>query len=336
MANFRLHGRVFEHEAECLRFLHHRQVVSPDYRLDGGWGSLAGQDSRVWLTAMALRAVVAVDPRSPAIPKAVAWLLNARDPATGAWGEVARQPATVTHTAFALIALLESDPVSAGPTPTDAVEAGYAWLTRTFDPAIVHDDHARTESYNVVGKGSDGSAVTWQSIIWHPGLPFALSALVRHPRAIRFDLVAAALHTMRTAHSAEGRWPNPDGSAALSVWSVAPFLEALADVRTHLPLGYGHVVTPLSRHAAIVQGGSDLDIAPSRLLVGVRRERVRRLIRRQWATAALIGLITAGLVLLGTGVFGARELAFGLLVPVVLLVLQLAIGRSERQQPEEG
>ena len=37
MANFRLHGRVFEHEAECLRFLHHRQVVSSDYRLDGGW-----------------------------------------------------------------------------------------------------------------------------------------------------------------------------------------------------------------------------------------------------------------------------------------------------------
>ena len=233
MAGFRVHGRAFEHEVACLRFLRHRQITSPDSRLDGGWavntsfgqpvteatglvtrllvrcgmglaaegpdvmrangwlhtnqnpdggwGPLAAQDSRVWLTAMATRAVKAVDPRSTALPAAVAWLLNARDPSTGAWGEVSRQPASVTHTAYALTALVESGFMNENRALAEAIDAAYDWLGLAFDPGVVHDDQARMESYNVVGVGSDGAPFTWQSTIWHPGLPFALSALVRQP-----------------------------------------------------------------------------------------------------------------------------------------------------------
>ncbi|SNT33175.1 hypothetical protein SAMN05421812_104543 [Asanoa hainanensis] len=163
-----------------------------------------------------------------------------------------------------------------------------------------------------------------------------LSALVRQPGAVRFDLVAEALATMRATQSAEGRWPSSDGSATFSVWSVAPFLDALADARTYLPLRAGRLITPLSRHTAVIQGGSDLQIAPERLLIGVRGERIRLLARRRWAAGALLALIATGVVLLGTGALAPRELAFGLLVPVVLLVLQLSIGRSRRQQPDDG
>jgi hypothetical protein len=388
MASFRVHGRTFEHEGSCLRFLRHRQISSSDPRLDGGWavntsfgrpvteatglvtrllvrsgmslaaegpdvrrakewlhanqnadggwGPLVGQDSRVWLTAMATRAVISVDPRSPAIANAVAWLLNARDPLTGAWGEVPGHPATVTHTAYTLTALVETGMANSNRATNEAINAAYDWIAQAFDPAIVHDDQARMESYNVVAAGADGSEVTWQNAIWHPGLPFAVSALVRQPRAVRFDLIAAALHTMRTAHSAEGRWPSSDSSAALSVWSVAPFLDALADVRSHLPVGAGLVLTPLSPHAAVIQGGSELDVAPSRLLTGLRRERLRRIVRRCWPAGTLVLLIALGAGLLSSGAVGPRELGFGLLLPVVLLVLQLAIGRSGGQQPGNG
>ncbi|WP_144022580.1 prenyltransferase/squalene oxidase repeat-containing protein [Asanoa hainanensis] len=136
---------------------------------DGGWGPLAAQDSRVWLTAMATRAVATVDPRSAALPAAVAWLLNARDPTTGAWGEVDRQPPSVTHTAYALTALVESGVGNENRAAAEAIDAAYDWLGLAFDPGVVHDDRARMESYNVVGVAPDGRPFTWQSTIWHPG-----------------------------------------------------------------------------------------------------------------------------------------------------------------------
>lgn len=304
--------------------------------VDGGWGSFGGQESRVWLTAMALRAITGIERRSQAVKHAVAWLMNARDPATGAWGETRNGAATVTHTSYILTALLETGLAVADTSLGEAVASAYSWLVAVFDPTTIHDDDARIESYNVVSRTADGSEVTWQSTIWHPGLPFALSALVRAPALKRFDLIASAVRTMAATQSAQGTWPGPDSSAAFSVWSVAPFLDALADVRRHLPLGDGLTLTPLSPYSAVVQGGPDASLAAERLITVSRRRRLRQVFRRSWAAGALALLAAAGGVLYATGVLDLRDIGFGLLVPIALLVLQLALGGSRRQQKNDG
>lgn len=300
---------------------------------DGGWGSYRGQESRVWLTAMAVHALGELDPRCPAIGEGVRWLLGVRDPASHAWGERPRLAATVTHTSYVLTALVDSGVTRADRTAADAVVAGFAWLTSHVNPAKVHDDHARLETYNVTRVDADGHTAMWENTIWHHGLPFALSALVRQADTMRFDLIVASVHTLIATQMDDGRWPSVDGSAAFSVWTVWPFLEALADVKACLPLRSGQVLTPLSAQAAIIQGGTDLGVAPQRLLSVVRWRARGNWARRNWATVAIGLLLAGGTVLVAIGVFGAQEVGFGLVVPIILLGIQVALagGKSAEE-----
>ncbi|MBU2665979.1 terpene cyclase/mutase family protein [Actinoplanes bogorensis] len=385
LSSFLIHGRSFEHEQECLRFLRSRQVQSEDPLLDGGWavntsagqpvteatalvarllaccgtllsaagpdarramtwltnnqnddggwGAFRGQESRVWVTAMAVRALSELDQRAPAIAGGVRWLVGARDPSSHAWGERPRHPATVTHTSYVLAALIDAGPASADRVSSDVITEGFVWLTSHLDPARVHDDHARLESYNVTRVSAGGSVVMWENTIWHHGLPFALSALVRQPGTVRFDLIAASVHTLGESQLEDGRWPGVDSSATFSVWTIWPFLEALADVKARLPLRSGQVLTPLSPQAAVVQGGRDLEIAPQRLLSVVRWRARRTWATRHWAMMAIGLLLACGTALVATGVFKAEEVGFGLVVPIILLGIQVAVtGRESVKQ----
>jgi hypothetical protein len=292
---------------------------------DGGWGSFRGQESRVWLTAMAVRALGKLDRRSPALVKGATWLVTARDPASHGWGERPRHAATVTHTSYVLTALVDSGLTTTNRAVADALPDGFGWLASHLNPTRVHDDHARLESYNVSRVDADGSIVMWQNTIWHHGLPFAVSALVRQPGTVRFDLIVTSVRTLITTQMDDGRWPSVDSSAAFSVWTVWPFLEALADVKACLPLRSGQVLTPLSTQAAIIQGGSDLDVAPQRLLGTVRWRARKQWLRRHWAAVAIGLLLAGGVAVVATGLFEAQEVGFGLVVPVVLLVIQVAM-----------
>ncbi|MDY7089689.1 MAG: prenyltransferase/squalene oxidase repeat-containing protein [Actinomycetota bacterium] len=292
---------------------------------DGGWGAFRGQESRVWLTAMAVRALGELDRRAPAIAGGVRWLIGARDPDAHAWGERPRHAATVTHTAYVLTALVDSGSTAADRIVSDAVTDGFAWLTSHLDPMNVHDDHARLESYNVTRVDADGNVVMWENTIWHHGLPFALSALVRQTDTVRFDLIAASVRTLGATQLGDGRWPGVDSSAAFSVWTVWPFLEALADVKDCLPLRRGQTLTPISAQAAVLQGGAELEVPPQRLLGAVRWRVRREWLRRNWATVAIGLLLVGGAALAGAGVFEPQEVGFGLVVPIVLLGIQVAM-----------
>jgi hypothetical protein len=173
----------------------------------------------------------------------------------------------------------------------------------------------------------------WENAIWHHGLPFAISALVRQTGAVRFDLIAFSVRTLIATQLDDGRWPSADGSAAFSVWAVWPFLEALADTRTHLALHSGQVLTPLSAHTAMIQDGPDREVTPQRLLSISRWRSRRRWLRRNWATATIGLLLAAGAALVVTGLFDAQEVGFGLVVPVILLAIQVAMtsNRSAEQ-----
>jgi hypothetical protein len=295
---------------------------------DGGWGSFSGQASRVWLTTMAVHALGELGSGTEALRRGVTWLIRARDPQTHGWGERPGTPATVTHTAYALIALTESGAAKTEDAVAQAVSAGYQWFLATVDTTSIHDDHARMESYNVTRSSPDGSPVTWQSTIWHHGLPFAIGALVRQPGSIRFDLILDAVATLRQTQLPDGRWPGADSSTAASVWTVWPFLEALADVAARIPLRAQGALTALAPGAALLQNGAELDTPPRRLIASARIGAVRGWLRRRWAPLTLATIVTAGGTLVVADVFSAQEVLLGVGVPVLLLVIQQATART--------
>jgi len=208
--------------------------LSRNQNVDGGWGSFGGQESRVWLTAMAVHALSELDPHGAAIRLGTRWLVRSRDPITRAWGERPGRRAIVTHTAYVLVALVDSGVGATEQSVAEAVTSGYAWLTAHLDPTAVIDDQARVESYNLAQVGPDGKTKTWHSTIWHHGLPYAVSALVRQPEGLRYDLLYEAVNTIIASQQLDGRWPSLESAAAVSVWTVWPFLQALARISIQL------------------------------------------------------------------------------------------------------
>lgn len=292
---------------------------------DGGWGSLYGQESRVWLTAMAVRALVALNPHGEPLRRGVDWLVKHRDPNTRAWGERPASSPTVTHTSYVLTALVESRPTCAIAGLDDAVAAGYAWLVAHVDPTAVHDEAARVESYNVATTGDRGQPLVWHSTVWHPGLPYAVHALTLQPGGPPMDLLAGAVQTILATQLDDGRWPVGDSAAALSVWAVWPFLEALAAVMSHGGFARGDVVNVLSPGAFVVQRGRERGSPLNRVLWRSYGRGIRPVLRRQWSVAVLVLFTGGGLLAVFVAGLGWREFGFGLLVPVVLVVIQSAM-----------
>ncbi|MFY1653376.1 prenyltransferase/squalene oxidase repeat-containing protein [Solwaraspora sp. WMMB762] len=298
---------------------------------DGGWGAFKGQASRVWLTAMAVRALGVLDRTAPALRAAADWLIGARDSKARGWGERSGQAPTVTHTAIVLVALVESNIHRNDKVLSDAVENAYRWLNESADTSTIYDDDARLENYNITRMGPDGTNQTWQNSIWHHGLPYVLSALVRQPNSTNYSLTARAAITILESQDDDGKWPGVDGSTALSMWTVWPFLEALSDFKDAI-LRNCDSITALSPGTAVMRGGSDSSV-PLQLIILSRLFRsTLSTLRRNWAPAVLLLTIALGSTVVATETLPAKDVALGVGVPVSLLLLQIAMtrGRSGR------
>ncbi|MET7400527.1 prenyltransferase/squalene oxidase repeat-containing protein [Dactylosporangium sp. NPDC005572] len=312
----------------------HRTPSAPDLRravrwlarnqnTDGGWGSFGGQPSRTWLTALSVRALSAARAADPSLRRGVQWLREHCGEA-GGWAEMPGAPPTVTHTALVLTALHEAGTPAQDPRLRD----GYAWLLQHLDPARLHDDEARYEVYNVTRTSADGSASTWVSAVWHPGLPYAVSALTRHAGELAAPVLFTAVNTLLRGQRADGRWPGVDGAARLSMWDVWPYLDALHDVETMRLAHRGDRLVLLRPGAVLVQRPSVRSVPPARMLTRPRRTRWGSLLRRHWAIGILVVSVVVGAVAGLLGVIAPRELVLGLLVPVILVFVQRAMRPS--------
>lgn len=291
---------------------------------DDGWGSMRGQPSRTWLTAFAVRAIAQLSPRHEALQRGVEWLTGPAVTSEGAWGEKPGSPPTLTHTAFVLATLVEAgvsldDPV---------IVKGYRWLEGKVQPRQLHDPDARMESYNVEACGPDGSTRTWVSVVWHPGLPFAVSALVRGPVGLASTAVFTAVRTIVAAQAQDGRWPGTDGAAQTSIWDVWPYLHALFDVLTQAQARAGDVLTLLTPGVVITQRAGQPD--PVRALTVARRRRRVAVLKRHWAATLLGATVVALVTLAAFGLLGWTEVMWGIGIPLLLSIIQEGWHRRPR------
>jgi len=228
-----------------------------------------------------------------------------------------------------LSALVESKLSESSKAVENGIKAGYKWLADNLVPTSIFDDSARVESYNVT-YDQDGTSMTWQSAIWHASLPYVLSALVRQPEGPDAALLAQSIRTIVTAQFPDGRWPNPDSAAGMSVWAVWPFLDALADVIRISPLRRGDSVRWITHETMLVSRGADRKKSLRKLVRHGEVSWFRRLSRRYWATAILTLVLLGGASLAVSGLLGWNEFGFALVVPVFLLGVQewLAHGKG--------
>ena len=294
---------------------------------DGGWGTFSGQPSRTWLTGMAIRALIEINLSDESVASGAEWLLRSRDPQTGGWGERPLSSATVTHTSFVLTCLVESQIAGQRPYVEDAIRKGFNWLQAHVQTAGLYDDSARTESYNVTYQDND-RPVTWQNAVWHPSLPFALSALIRHPDGADSRLIATAVNRILKSQSTDGRWPNADGSAGISVWSVWPFVDALSDFVRRSPVHRDDRITLLSHNSILIRRGSASSASLARLVWRDTAANSFAILRRHWATLFFSATLITGTILVLASILDPESFLLALVFPVVLVVVQELMARS--------
>ncbi|MFS8204505.1 prenyltransferase/squalene oxidase repeat-containing protein [Streptomyces sp. CWNU-52B] len=283
---------------------------------DGGWGSLAGCPSRVWLTCFGLRALHQLNPYAPAIEKGLEWLLAARGE-SGGWGETPGRPPTATHTSFALMTILELRPqwndTRTGP--------AFTWLTAHLDTTRLDDRNARVESYNTSALDETGTPVVWQTVMPHYGLAFAASALLRHPKGAPAELIAKTFETITSEQLPSGAWPNVHGGSGESIWSVAPFVNALSDLRRVSPAtSSDHILW--SPSLVVIQRADAGDQPLTAIIRAQRRARFARAFGRHWSVALLSLSALLGILLVGLERFTWKDFTLGLILPLGLFATE--------------
>ncbi|MYW62565.1 hypothetical protein GTY65_00495 [Streptomyces sp. SID8379] len=283
---------------------------------DGGWGSLVGCPSRVWLTCLGLRALHQLNPYAEAITTGLEWLMAARGE-PGGWGEIPGRPPTVTHTSFALVTILELRPQWNDTRTLPAFE----WLTAHLDPTRLDDGDARVESYNTSFLDSNGASVVWQTVMPHYGLAFAASALLRHPKGAPAELIADAFKTITSGQLPSGAWPNVHGGSGESIWSVAPFVNALADLRRVSPaMASDHILW--SPSLVVIQRADAGDQPLTAIIRAQRRARFVRAFGRHWSVGLLSLSALLGTLFVGLGRFSWQDFTLGLILPLGLFATE--------------
>jgi hypothetical protein len=283
---------------------------------DGGWGSLRGTPSRVWLTCLALRGIHRLDPSHEAIGRGVNWLLDSQRGPSGGWStdRSVRDPSLIP-TALALITLRE---IGATTSP-HVLHNGYRWLLEEVtNGGGVDGVGAKLEMYT----GPFGpSGEPGRLVLWHYGTALALSALLLHPDGVPPLPAARLARTLLDNQLQEGHWPTPQNEPGISLWGLWWCTEALHDL-SRVPLAStGDVVVPLA-DAVVVKRQTVRDTPVWQLVPQPRRLDVGEMIRRHWATTLLTAFTFVGLLAVMNAALEWQDFALGLLFPIVLLAIQ--------------
>ncbi|WP_138635402.1 prenyltransferase/squalene oxidase repeat-containing protein [Actinomadura geliboluensis] len=294
---------------------------------DGGWGSLRGCPSRVWLTCLALRALSQLNPYDPAVDRGVEWLTADRTAHRPGWGPTPDSPPTVTHTAFALVTLAEARPELR----TERLLDAYDWLLEHLDP---DDDHTWIETYDVsphgfgagpAEHGADSDPV-WRLALWHYGLPIALTALLKDPRGPHGPVVARAFRTLARSEFADPRRNGHPGGGRTSLWTLWWRLETLIALR-RVPLAGAADLLHWLPDATVVQRSHARERALAELLPRRRLVDPVGLARRHWA-AFLLSLVCAASALgVTAGLWGWKDFWLSVILPVVLTGVDESVKR---------
>ncbi|MGK5555917.1 prenyltransferase/squalene oxidase repeat-containing protein [Actinomadura kijaniata] len=290
---------------------------------DGGWGSMYGCPSRTWLTCLALRALVRLDPFEPAVTRGVEWLTADRTLHRPAWGPTPTAAPTVTHTAFTLLTLVEAVPDRRD----ERVLAAYDWLREHLDPG---DGDVWIETYDVAPHGPAAKPV-WRLALWHYGLPLALAALLQDPRGVPGALVGRAFRTLMREEVVDPRLGGLGGDGLSSLWTLWWRLEALNALSRPPLLRDGDLVYWLP-DATVVQHAHARGRPLSSVLPGRAHRHVLRLLRRHWAALGLALVALGSLVGVAVDLWNWRDFWLSVILPIMLTVMQEAMKRRRAQQ----
>ncbi|MGK5531002.1 prenyltransferase/squalene oxidase repeat-containing protein [Streptomyces sp. URMC 129] len=307
--------------------------LKANQNVDFGWGSHAGQPSRVFLTAISMLALQECYGDKEAVTNAQRWLIDAQSPQLPAWGPLPGAEPTVLHTSAALMALSRIP----GALSVNTMKNTAEWLLENIEPGVHVERSTTVEEYDV--PYDDGhSTFVFQNSLPHFAGPMALTAIlysgVRDPLDKKiFEAIDGIVETQLDG----GHWELPRSPTRPSVWAIWPFVSALSLARRAILSSPRSRATLLFPGCAIMQdAGAGRNVTRSLLI----RNAVTDWARTRWVALVLwlISLVTAGIpgAFLITGHLSVIEFLMALIIPVLLMLFQYLWDRKSATTPGGG
>ncbi|NUS27010.1 MAG: terpene cyclase/mutase family protein [Streptomyces sp.] len=292
--------------------------IKDNQNVDSGWGSYAGQPSRVFHTALAVLTLDECGGDRAALAQAQRWLIDAQNPGVPAWGPLPGAEPTLVHTSWALMALMRIP----GALSVNTIRRTTEWLLAGLSPGTHVERSTTVEEYDVPFVQAGATAV-FQNSLPHFAGPLAISALLSagvvdplQPKV--FEALQGILDTQQES----GVWELPRSPTRPSIWAIWPFVNALALARSTI------LTTPDSRASLLFPGcvivqNEDVGRRFSRglLVRSIMRDwvRTKRLTAILWLVSAAATGIPLGLLISGS--LSLSEFLMSLIVPVLLMLL---------------
>ncbi|MEU5764770.1 prenyltransferase/squalene oxidase repeat-containing protein [Streptomyces asoensis] len=290
--------------------------VRANQNVDAGWGSYAGQPSRVFHTALATLALDECGGGAAAVAQAQRWLIDAQNPSVPAWGPLPGSEPTLVHTSWALMALARIP----GALSVNTIRRTTEWLLDGLQPGTHVERSTTVEEYDVP-LAQAGAAVVFQNSLPHFAGPLALAALLSagvvdplQPKV--FETLQGILDTQQES----GAWELPRSPTRPSIWAIWPFVNALTLARSTI------LTTPHSRASLLFPGcvilqNEDVGRRFSRglLVRSILRDwvRTKRLTVILWLVSVAATGIPLGLLINGN--LSVSEFCMSLVVPLLLM-----------------
>jgi Squalene-hopene cyclase C-terminal domain/Prenyltransferase and squalene oxidase repeat len=311
---------------------------------DGGWGPRKNLSSRIYTTFLACRCLDILESKGarehpPYVRGAIKWILDGQNE-DGGWGEIAGQKSSVVHTAYALIALHHLGMEAS----TNHIRAAVRYLYKQWDAKRMWESKLTTERYEIPSAQKDNRTWARVSIEYFP-TPWAVLALLTAGESACDERIFSSIRWLLKTQNQDGSW-SIENVRNNRLWAVHDALLALNTfvktiatsqsgervilVENTLLISSAKHQNALLRQAfvasfSLVVIGVALGVIAS-AFVGINNP-LKFWIEHYWAWFILGIYILSAIPLLRLHVINWKDAMFGIIIPVILVVLPFFLGR---------
>lgn len=296
--------------------------ISNNQNEDGGWGSIRGQPSRTYLTCLALRALYTrYEKFSEGVRKGIDWLRRTRNEIDGGWGELLGRPSSCFHSADVLYTLRRS-PFSV---EQNILALASQYLLGHWDRRLMWDQEPMSEQYDIVLTPQKWFRVRNYNF---PTAWVVMALLAGDAKQGLFrEEIWQSLNWILKAQEQLGYWRHPHDYENIYIWGIHDNTLALRSFQ-HSLLKCKPVLNMQLYGDAIIISHKGTQVALASLALKATLSNCFRWLRKNWRALTFTTYCLVAGALMLSNVLSWKDVLLGLIIPLVLLVWQLALDRK--------
>lgn len=290
---------------------------------DGGWGSIANQPSRTYLTCLALRTLYTrYDKFADVVASGIAWLQRTRNVDDGGWGELPGRSSSCFHTADVLYTLR----ISPLQVDSSVLRTASQYVLELWDPKLMWNQEPLSEQYDIML-----STKKWFRVRnYYFPTAWAVMALLAGDteQGLLRQEVWRSLSWIIKTQEQRGYWRHPHDYENIYIWGIHDNTLALRFFQNNM-LKCNPTLTMQLLGDTIIISNKSTHIKLVILALRIVVSKCLMWLRRNWRALTFVIYCATAAVLLFLKILTWKDVLLGLMIPLILLIWQIALLRKE-------